>query len=405
MKKLLSFLCLAMFIGSVCNAETVIPYNPETNEPFKVETFDGFSGDVTITIPAGNVIVFDATLTIPNGVNLVVKGEEGSSAVVFPVNKMSFAANTTSGSLMYDNIEFNTGGAVYIQVNTNCVIDKVAFKGCTFTKINNNLLRMDANSGVLKQIVVEECMFTEVAMNSGGDIIRANASNAIIENILVDKCTFNNISRSLINHSAANNVSTTVSNCTFYEFGATSQSLIHYGQNYKPTNGLTISNCVFGKTTNSNGRALAIKTDAMVTVTNSYTTSDYSIASGFAIPDLITTYTGSSADLFKDIASGDFKIKDEEFAGKNSAGDPRWYYSSGTGTNVESASKNEIDVRFGAEGIEILADSANTKVYTVNGVLVSQTSANYIDSSSWTKGLYVVIVEVNGQVFKYKYLR
>jgi hypothetical protein len=36
------------------------------------------------------------------------------------------------------------------------------------------------------------------------------------------------------------------------------------------------------------------------------------------------SYSGKAADLFTDPANGNFKIKDNSFAGKSTAGDPRW---------------------------------------------------------------------------------
>ena len=38
----------------------------------------------------------------------------------------------------------------------------------------------------------------------------------------------------------------------------------------------------------------------------------------------LTSYTKTTAELFTDPAKGDFTYKDTGFAGKSTAGDPRW---------------------------------------------------------------------------------
>ncbi|WP_460880806.1 DUF5123 domain-containing protein [Pontibacter rugosus] len=60
----------------------------------------------------------------------------------------------------------------------------------------------------------------------------------------------------------------------------------------------------------------------LIQSSSSYATSDYN-ATGNQIPNL-TVYSGTAADLFQDPNNGNFTIKDANFAGKGSAGDPRW---------------------------------------------------------------------------------
>lgn len=56
-------------------------------------------------------------------------------------------------------------------------------------------------------------------------------------------------------------------------------------------------------------------------------TSDYkdnNAATTFSIMGSLTAYSGSSTALFKAPTSGNFTIIDAGFAGKSTAGDPRW---------------------------------------------------------------------------------
>jgi hypothetical protein len=65
-----------------------------------------------------------------------------------------------------------------------------------------------------------------------------------------------------------------------------------------------------------------------ITATGSYKTKDFSeaaaVADGTVIVFLADSYAKNSTDLFVDAANGNFKIKDASFAGKFTAGDPRW---------------------------------------------------------------------------------
>jgi hypothetical protein len=56
-------------------------------------------------------------------------------------------------------------------------------------------------------------------------------------------------------------------------------------------------------------------------IDNVYTTTDWVVNND--IPNT-TLYAGSAADLFTDPGNGNFGIKDAAFAGKDTAGDPRW---------------------------------------------------------------------------------
>jgi hypothetical protein len=80
-------------------------------------------------------------------------------------------------------------------------------------------------------------------------------------------------------------------------------------------------NTILGSTidpTNANG----IKSSGNAVLSNTYMTSDC-LFSANPITGA-NSYSGKAADLFTDPANGNFKIKDNSFAGKSTAGDPRW---------------------------------------------------------------------------------
>lgn len=83
----------------------------------------------------------------------------------------------------------------------------------------------------------------------------------------------------------------------------------------------TITNCILGNTLDP-ANALGISSSAAINLLNNYMTSDCIFSAnpltGF------TPYLGTAAQLFRNPRQGDFTIMDNSFAGKNSAGDPRW---------------------------------------------------------------------------------
>jgi hypothetical protein len=106
-----------------------------------------------------------------------------------------------------------------------------------------------------------------------------------------------------------------------------------------------------------------------------YTTSDWALALTGA-----TAYSGAASDLFTNPASGDFSIKDASFAGKATAGDPRWReggsttpppppppapkiwnFSDAAFTSVLPAS---ITSELSIDGLTLIATSASTMVFT-----------------------------------------
>jgi hypothetical protein len=103
---------------------------------------------------------------------------------------------------------------------------------------------------------------------------------------------------------------------------ATARYFIDFGTTGNLSNGtLTISDCIFGQTS---AIANGVRNSQMVlTVTGSYYTADFVNVSG-SIATSMTTYAGASTALWTNPASGIFTFLDANFAGKATAGDPRW---------------------------------------------------------------------------------
>jgi hypothetical protein len=98
---------------------------------------------------------------------------------------------------------------------------------------------------------------------------------------------------------------------------------------YSVDQGITVNNCILGVGKNNAGsnavKGIRASTTTLISCLNSYNTSDYVLTatSPYPIPNLIA-YSGLSTTLFENPKQGDFTIVDKSFAGKSSAGDPRW---------------------------------------------------------------------------------
>ena len=95
---------------------------------------------------------------------------------------------------------------------------------------------------------------------------------------------------------------------------------------FNVTNGVTISNCIFGKGkpngTSIDVRDIRVGVSTTINSSNNYITSDHTVVANPLTP--VINYTGSSFALWINPLGGNFRFADNTFAGMNTAGDPRW---------------------------------------------------------------------------------
>jgi hypothetical protein len=69
-------------------------------------------------------------------------------------------------------------------------------------------------------------------------------------------------------------------------------------------------------------RGIRCNAATVINASNNYRTSDH-VSAGNDFPNIIT-YTKASTALWQSPSTGQFKIIDNTFAGRNTSGDPRW---------------------------------------------------------------------------------
>ena len=140
----------------------------------------------------------------------------------------------------------------------------------------------------------------------------------MINQILITNSTFYNVSR-VIMHSATNSEKLLISDCTFNDIIASGRYLVDYSTAFGVQD-FVLRNNIFGATKNAGAKGVRANTTPIVD--NCYSTSDWELGSN-RISGL-ESYGSASTNLFTDPAKGNFKIKDQQFRGRDNAGDPKW---------------------------------------------------------------------------------
>jgi hypothetical protein len=241
----------------------------------------------------------------------------GAQAVLSLGSNFDASGNIDSLNF-YDVTIANNGTSYFMNVGNVAVIGRIDIENCVTQGVySNSFIRLKTSGDVINKLYINNCIIDSFGISAKYAVLYANASsNAKIDDIEIHNSTFYSLYY-FVRQDGVSTSSLVIDNCTFNDLINQGGYFVRYSGSFPPT--FQISNCIFGKTgdpANSNGTA------GTPNVSNSYSTSDFVLTSN-PISGL-TAYSGASTDLFADPANGDFSIKDSNFAGRNSAGDPRW---------------------------------------------------------------------------------
>ena len=257
--------------------------------------------------------IFEKSVTIRSGLGF------GSPAVL--ALSSNFDARGGIDSLAFMDINFKTVGATYVMnVGYAATIGKLSLLNCTTEGVyDNSLIRLKTAGDEIDELIMDGCIFDSIGIAAKYAVIYANASSsAIINHIKVTNSTFYDIFY-FIRQDGVAPASLEVSSSTFDHFINQGGYFANFSGTPPPV--FNITNCIFGATldpASSNG----IKTSQGPVFDGCYQTTDCVFSANPFVG--VASYAGSAAALFRDPAAGDFTIKDPDFAGKNTAGDPRW---------------------------------------------------------------------------------
>jgi hypothetical protein len=344
-------------------------YSVEIYQDTKSKGIQSFKTKATIT---GNIVDLSGTTGDPNLLKANITSAPSGSVIVLRRGErynLDVATTFTNKSLtIVSKLGFGTNYATIrsssnFTISAGSAIDSIVFrdliiKGASAASFDANYVFNIANAGTISKLRFDNCIIKWLR-----GMVRATATTTVISNYFVNNCqvdsikdfsvvqvtapsNFQNVKitnstfykcRKFINHPVAA-TSVLVENCTFNEVvsnSTTTNFLIDYGS-ANVANGITLKNCIFGKTWTEPGGATIINgyragSGTALSVITCFATSDFTFG---ANPLLGTTpYSGTSAALFKDpqndiatpvYQNADFTIKDANFAGKSTTGDPRW---------------------------------------------------------------------------------
>lgn len=279
---------------------------------------------LVFVLPEGSEFISTATIVIPDKVSITIFGEEGPNKPTVKLNtNTGFTLPAESSEIKFQNLTIDGTSSQYIiNQSAESAINNLVFENCEIKGFSHTPIRLQQTGDkIITNLKIENCIVKNLSPSQNYAFIHTNIANGIIRNITMTNSTFYNIGLGLILNTGAAGQSLLIDNCTIYDVTKgdnNSRYLITYGA--LSSGSAEIKNTIFAKTKDAN--ASGILMGNVYSTSNNYQTSDFTVARG-AITG-ITNYSKSSTDLFTDPVNGDFTFKDPDFAGKSTAGDPRW---------------------------------------------------------------------------------
>lgn len=260
----------------------------------------------------------DKTLTFVSGNDPI----NPNQAVINLPSNFDVASGANIDSVVFRNVKLTTddgyASKYVMNISQACNIGTIKFDGCTASKFRG-LVRIKTGGVNIDRFEINN---SEINSISGYGIINVDNAGAKINDFVFTNSTFARVENFISSKNSANSV--LIESCTFNEAPSGGNYLINFNS-FNVTAGIKIYNSIFGIGYDV-GKGSAVKgykaaSGVIFDVSNTFALSDYSATNGFAN---VTAYTRPSTDVFKDPAKLDFKIQDNGFPGRSTAGDPRW---------------------------------------------------------------------------------
>ena len=284
--------------------------------------------DITIVFPKNSSFELLTNANIPGNINLTFWGQ-GAVKPQMVVNA-NLVLPTTGKTVTFENLDVmagtksdNTFYEYVFNQSAATTMDAIVFKNCIIRDFKNSPLRMQSATPNIGTLTIDNCIVSNIGDNgANGTYAFIHVQSGKIDNIRVTNSTISKIGYGFILHNNGNSSSLTIQGCTFYNIIGNGRYFIDYNT-FSISNTFDIRNNIFAKTLSSAETARGARNAGVSpNVLNSYRTSDYVLSNN--VISGVTDYTKSSDDLFVNPAEGNFTIKDQSFAGKADAGDPRW---------------------------------------------------------------------------------
>lgn len=287
--------------------------------------------DTLLQIESGSIVVLKkgVTYTISSSLDLdrsvTIMSENtvnSDKATIFFTSNFNIAEGSQIDSVVFKDVVMRSndyGGKYVFNIDNASTVGTIKFES-SHAEIFRGIARIKTGGITINNFIITNSIIDSLS-NYG--VLTVDNAGATVNNILFRNSTFYKIERPIVSKSGASSI--IIENSTFNDAPEASRYLIDFGSN-DVSGGIIFRNNIVGRGKKV-GEENAVKgiragSSTLITSSGSYATSDYN-ATGNQIPNL-TVYSGTATDLFQNPKNGNFTIKDPNFAGAGSAGDPRW---------------------------------------------------------------------------------
>ncbi|WP_297094468.1 DUF5123 domain-containing protein [uncultured Draconibacterium sp.] len=294
------------------------------------------SGDVLI-LAAGAEFGFEGDMMLERAIK--IKGLDGELPVIYatdgdrmfyigasilPTEEIVFENLFMSG---YTNMDASQGQirGVFDMESEACNIGAVKFIGCKMFYMGRQIMRLRGGSDqTIGEFLVDDCIIHNLGKSSGSyGVFCATEGNTNATVVKITNSTIDSLKCHFIRYDEPVSCeSIIVENCTFNKTPFSSGRYLMDIRDAVITSGVEVTNCIFGTTSYGDEPSITgirAPEDVMVTITNSYATTDF-VNSDYSIVDQLTSLGVTYDGLWEDPDNGDFSFAFDAV----DAGDPRW---------------------------------------------------------------------------------
>ena len=329
---------IQLFSGSDMRGDVLFT----TKAPFSgiVVDLTGITGrpsvltDTLSLIPAGSTVLLKRgeTYTVASTTNLsksviIMSGPDLSTpdpAKIFFTSNFNFVAGSTIDSIEFNGVHMysdNYASRYVFNTTASANVGKIKFMNSR-VEIFRGVCRLQSGTTTISNFIIDNSIVDSIA---GYGVLTIGSASTKVENISITNSTIYKVEKFI--SASSSSTSVLVDACTFNEAPQGNNSYyIDYGTGNTVTNGITVTNCIFGVGKANPGtnsvRGYRASSATVMNSGNNYRTADY-VSGGNDFPN-ITTSNRTSTLLWVDPKNGDFTIADNTFPGRVNAGDPRW---------------------------------------------------------------------------------
>jgi hypothetical protein len=272
------------------------------------------------TYNISSAINLDKSLTFMSGADFDVT----TPATVYFTSNFEFVAGSNIEKLAFQDLILrgSDAAAKYVFNPTNgATVGKLSFESCRIEAFRG-LVRLRGTTTV-SEFLVDNSVLSDIR---GYGVLTVDDANSKVNDIIIKNSSVYNAEKLVTSRSGANSVR--IENCTINEAPLGGNYLVDFNAN-AVASGITISNSILGVGKSKSGdiliRGYRAAEGTNVFASNVYTTSDYTLtaSSAGAFPGT-QPYSKPAVDVLNiDPTHFYLKIKDTDFPGKGTAGDPR----------------------------------------------------------------------------------